>query len=189
MNRLHAQLLQTPKLLVGVEDDSLELLGEILERDLTPHQLVRLLSAPQFAAPVRSRTPAHGHIGILARLLEIGEARKHGCVAFGGHAAGIVASHVARDAVRQQTFTPVPRTQERIMHQCHGPCLATTAPRRVGPGARVRQADLTDFRRMNRIRSRPRWWVRRLSKRIGKRRQRWRDSARARQSVGRWQTS
>jgi hypothetical protein len=189
VNRLHAQLLQTPKLLVGVEDDSLELLGEILERDLTPHPFVRLLSTPQFAAPVRSRTPAHGHIGILAWLLEIGEARKHGCVAFGGHAAGIVASHVARDAVWQQTFTPVPRTQERNIHQCHGPRFATTAPRRVGPGARVRQADLTGLRRMNRIRSRPRWWVRRLSKRIGKRRQRWRDSARARQSVGRWQTS
>jgi hypothetical protein len=189
VNRLHAQLLQTPKLLVGVEDDSLELLGEILERDLTPHPLVGLLSAPQFAAPVRSRIPAHGHIGILAWLLEIGEARKHGCVAFGDHAAGIVASHVARDAVRQQTFTPVPRTQERNIHQCHGPRFATTAPRRVGPGARVRQADLTGLRRMNRIRSRPRWWVRRLSKRIGKRRQRWRDSARARQSVGRWQTS
>jgi hypothetical protein len=36
----------------------------------------------------------------------------------------------------------------------------------------VRQADLTDLRRMNRIRSRPRRWVRRLSKGIGERRQR-----------------
>ena len=109
--------LQTPKLLVGVEDDNLELLGEVLEPDLTSHPLVRRPPAPQFAASVRSRIPAQGQIGILARLLEVEEAREYGCVASGGHAAVGVASEVTGNALRQQPVASIPQGHSKIVHE------------------------------------------------------------------------
>ncbi len=117
MNRLHAQLLQTPKLLVGVEDNSLDLLGEVLEPDLTSHPFVRRQSAPQSTAPVRSWIPAHGKIGILDWLLEVEEASEYGCVASGGHAAVGVASKVVGNALRQQPVASIPQGHPNIVHR------------------------------------------------------------------------
>ena len=92
----------------SVEDHAPAADGQVPERDLSPHPLAGRPSATQRAAvPDPARTPSYGQILVFAGLLEVEKARKNCGVAFGDHAAGVVASDVAGHAVRQQAFSPV----------------------------------------------------------------------------------
>ena len=75
---------------------------EDLQRDLPPQLAVRRTALIERVVPRTERVVAHAQVGILARLLEGEKPRKHGSVAFGGHAAVVVESDVAGYAVRQE---------------------------------------------------------------------------------------
>ena len=59
----------------------------------------------QAAPPRHERGAPHRQVGVLAWLLQTKKARKDRRVTFGGHAAVVVYSCVAGNAVRQQTLS------------------------------------------------------------------------------------
>jgi hypothetical protein len=113
---LDAVTLQAPELSVSVEHQAPASLRQVLEMDLTPQTLDRRATASQRAAvPDPHGNLVHGQVRILPGLLHREQAGKDSGVAFGGHAAVVVASDVAGHAVRQQSFSPVYRTHHLII--------------------------------------------------------------------------
>src|SRR5829696_2883926 len=112
-------LLQVPHLLVYVQHQVLAPLRKIAERDLASQYPVRRAATVQGVAVAAEWVLTHAHVEVLARLLQREKSREHCCVAFGGHAAVVVESDVARNAVRQEPVQSIP--------QCH-PSLRSQGP-------------------------------------------------------------
>src|SRR5215217_9234605 len=105
---LNAVTLQAPELSASAEHQAPASLRQVLETDLTPQTLDGRAAASQRTAVLEPHgSLVHGQVRILAGLLHREEAGKNSGVAFGGHAAVVVASDVAGHAVRQQSFSPV----------------------------------------------------------------------------------
>ena len=63
---------------------------------------------------------AHGQVEVFAGLLT-GEGTREDCgIAFGGHAAVVVASNVAGEAVRQQAFFSILQSHDYIVRPVKG---------------------------------------------------------------------
>jgi hypothetical protein len=100
--------LEPPELPVHLERQTPASLRQVLERDLTPETLAGRTAPPQRSAvPYSHRIVIHGEVEVLAWFPAGEKALENDGVAFGGHAAGVVASEVAGHAVRQQTLPPV----------------------------------------------------------------------------------
>ena len=100
--------LEPPEPPVHLERKTPASLRQVLERDLTPETLGGRTAPPQrSAAPYLHRIVIHDEVEVLARFPGGEKARENDGVAFGGHAAGVVASEVAGHAVRQQAISPV----------------------------------------------------------------------------------
>jgi hypothetical protein len=105
---LDAVTLQAPELSVSVEHQAPASLRQVLETDLTPQTLDGWTTASRRAAvPDPHGSRVHGQVRILPGLLFREEAGENSSVAFGGHAAVVVASDVAGHSVRQQALSPV----------------------------------------------------------------------------------
>ena len=92
--------------MVYVQHQVLATLRKILERDLASQFPVRQTATAHRVAAGTEWIIVHAHVQILARLLQREKPREHRRVAFGGHAAVVVESDVARDSIRQE-FTLV----------------------------------------------------------------------------------
>jgi hypothetical protein len=98
---LDAVTLQAPELSVSVEHQAPASLRQVLETDLTPQTLDGLATASQrTTVPDPHVSLVHGQVSILPGHLHREEAGENSGVAFGGHAAIVVASDVAGHAVR-----------------------------------------------------------------------------------------
>jgi hypothetical protein len=87
--------------LINIQNQPFAALGEVTEGDLTPPPLVGRSAAAQNVALVGSeRFFAHAEVRVLSGLLQVEEPREHRGVALGGHAAIVVESNIAGDAVR-----------------------------------------------------------------------------------------
>ncbi|CAA9464860.1 MAG: hypothetical protein AVDCRST_MAG58-3317 [uncultured Rubrobacteraceae bacterium] len=101
--------LKIPHFLVCVQYQLFATFGEILERDLTSQLTVRRTATAHRVAPGTEWILTHAHVEILAWLLQREKPREHGRVAFGGHAAVVIESDVARNAVRQEPVQSIPQ--------------------------------------------------------------------------------
>src|SRR5215212_9539925 len=93
--------LRAPHLQVRVQHQALAiLLRGIDERDLLSQLPVRQTAATDRVVAGTEWVPVHAQAGVPATPLEREKHRKHRRIAFGGHAAEVVESDVARYAVR-----------------------------------------------------------------------------------------
>jgi hypothetical protein len=93
--------LQAPQIPIDVQNQSPAVFREVIEGDLIPHPLVGWPAVAQGVAVVGSeRFFTHAEVGVLSGPLQVKEPREHRGVAFGAHAAVVVESNIAGDAVR-----------------------------------------------------------------------------------------
>src|SRR5215212_2694159 len=147
-----AVTLQAPELPLYVAHQPPATLGQVPERDLTPQVLTRRPPAAERTAVSHpSWIPVHGQVMVLTGFLGGEEAGKNSGVAFGGHAAVVVASDVAGHAVQQQALSPVskthrsllPRPAGRQLSPVRGLALAKPSPRDMRKDQPLRPATRT----------------------------------------------
>jgi hypothetical protein len=113
-----AVTLESPELPVSTKHELPATLGEVPKRDLIPQTLARQPPTPQrCTVPNACGILVHDQVGVLAGLLQREEAGEYRGVAFGGHAAVVVASDVAGHAVRQQVLFPASEIHAAIIPQ------------------------------------------------------------------------
>lgn len=121
--RVHSQV---PGLPVGIEHQATASLRQVGERDLMPKPLAGRPSTMR-----RVATFVHRQVEVFAGPLPGEEAGEDGRVTFGGHAAVIVASDVARNAARQQPLAPV--SQDFHAHSVRSRSTKKEEPDGSGP--------------------------------------------------------
>ena len=94
------ETLQVPHLLVHVQHQVLATLRKIPERDLASQFPVRRTATAHRVAAGTEWIIVHAHVRILSRPFQREKSCENRRVAFGGHAAIVVGSDVARNAVR-----------------------------------------------------------------------------------------
>jgi hypothetical protein len=92
--------LQVPHLQVHIQHQVLAPFREILERDLAAQLSVGRTATADRVAAGTERVVIHARVRILARLLQREKPSEDRRIALGGHAAVVVESDVARNAVR-----------------------------------------------------------------------------------------
>jgi hypothetical protein len=92
--------LQVPHLAVSIKHQALAALREVSELDPATQLPVRRPATADGVAAGTERVVIHAYVEVLARLLYGEKAGEYRRLAFGGHAAVVVESDVARNAAR-----------------------------------------------------------------------------------------